>query len=123
MVGLHAAGLTRLSDGPHAPGVTAAWVVAGLLFNDAWFYGWHRTLHHPALFRHVHVVHHRSVDVNPFTSYSFHVVEAVLLGLWIVPAAGGDARPLTTHVAYERSPVWSSLPSGYGPAIISMTLG
>ncbi|MEM8884538.1 MAG: S41 family peptidase [Planctomycetota bacterium] len=27
--------------------------------------------------------------------------------LWLVPSAGGDAVPLTTHVAYERSPVWS----------------
>ena len=27
--------------------------------------------------------------------------------LWLVPAAGGSARPFTTHVAYERSPVWS----------------
>jgi sterol desaturase/sphingolipid hydroxylase (fatty acid hydroxylase superfamily) len=121
VVGLHAAGLTRLSDGPHAPGVTAAWVVAGLLFNDAWFYGWHRTLHHPALFRHVHVVHHRSVDVNPFTSYSFHVVEAVLLGLWIVPAAMllpipmsalaalqgiGLANNVMSHLGYEFLPPW-----------------
>jgi len=27
--------------------------------------------------------------------------------LWLVPAAGGIAEPFTTHVAYERSPVWS----------------
>ncbi len=27
--------------------------------------------------------------------------------LWIVPAAGGDARPITIHEAYDRSPVWS----------------
>src|ERR1051325_5855804 len=27
--------------------------------------------------------------------------------LWIVPAAGGDARQLTIHEAYDRSPVWS----------------
>ncbi len=27
--------------------------------------------------------------------------------LWIVPAAGGDAWPLTTHVDHETAPVWS----------------
>ncbi|MHC4939795.1 MAG: S41 family peptidase [Planctomycetota bacterium] len=27
--------------------------------------------------------------------------------LWLVPAAGGSATPFTTHVGYERSPVWS----------------
>jgi len=27
--------------------------------------------------------------------------------LWVVAADGGDAQPLTGHVAYERSPVWS----------------
>ncbi|MHC5033093.1 MAG: S41 family peptidase [Planctomycetota bacterium] len=27
--------------------------------------------------------------------------------LWVVAADGGEARPLTGHVGYERSPVWS----------------
>jgi Tol biopolymer transport system component/C-terminal processing protease CtpA/Prc len=27
--------------------------------------------------------------------------------LWVVPADGGEARPLTSHVAYEHAPVWS----------------
>jgi Tol biopolymer transport system component len=27
--------------------------------------------------------------------------------LWLVPSRGGEARPLTTHVAYEKTPVWS----------------
>ena len=121
VVGLHAAGLTRLHDGPAAPLVVAGWCVAGFLFNDAWFYGWHRLLHHPRLFRHIHVVHHRSVDVNPFTSYSFHVVEAVLLGAWVVPAAVllpipmasiavlqalGLANNVMAHLGYEFLPAW-----------------
>jgi Tol biopolymer transport system component/C-terminal processing protease CtpA/Prc len=28
--------------------------------------------------------------------------------LWVVPIGGGAARPLTAHVAHERSPVWAS---------------
>jgi sterol desaturase/sphingolipid hydroxylase (fatty acid hydroxylase superfamily) len=121
VLGLHAAGLAKLSDAPISPLVAVAWVIAGVLFNDAWFYGWHRLLHHPRLFRHIHVVHHRSVDVNPFTSYSFHAVEAVLLGAWIVPAvvflpvprvsllvlqAIGLANNVMSHLGYELLPAW-----------------
>lgn len=121
MLTLHASGLARLDDGPAAPGTVAAWVVGGLLFNDAWFYGWHRLLHHPRLFRHVHAVHHRSIDVNPFTSYSFHAVEAVVLGAWVLPAAVwlplptaalgvlqviGLANNVMAHLGYEFLPAW-----------------
>jgi Delta7-sterol 5-desaturase len=58
-----------------------------LFFNDAWFYWVHRLLHHPRVYRFVHVEHHRSIIVNPFTSYSFHALEPVLLTLWLVPVA------------------------------------
>ena len=72
-------GSTKLSTGDD-------WTVLGslgafvalLFFNDAWFYWWHRLLHHPVLFKDVHSAHHRSVDVNPFTSYSFHDVEGFI---------------------------------------------
>ncbi len=121
VIGLHAAGLARLSDAPTPPLTVAAWIVGALIFNDLWFYSWHRLLHHPKLFRHVHVVHHRSVDVNPFTSYSFHAVEAVILGAWVVPAAVflpipmaavgflqvfGLANNVMSHLGYEFLPRW-----------------
>lgn len=121
VIGLHAAGLARLTEAPVPPLTVLAWVVSALVFNDLWFYGWHRLLHHPKLFRHVHVVHHRSVDVNPFTSYSFHAVEAVILGAWIVPAAVflpvpmaavgalqvfGLANNVMSHLGYEFLPRW-----------------
>jgi sterol desaturase/sphingolipid hydroxylase (fatty acid hydroxylase superfamily) len=118
---LHATGRTRLVAGPSSPAVVGLWFLAGLLFNDGWFYAWHRLLHHPRLFRHVHAIHHRSVDVNPFTSYSFHVVEAALLGAWILPAAillpiplgsiaalqiVGLANNVMAHLGYEFLPAW-----------------
>ncbi|MFM2152445.1 MAG: hypothetical protein RL199_880 [Pseudomonadota bacterium] len=121
LIGLHAAGMTKLVDGPVSPFAVLAWVAAGVLFNDAWFYGWHRLLHHPRLFRYVHVVHHRSIDVNPFTSYSFHGVEAILLGIWVVPAGLllpipmaaigvlqviGLGNNLMAHLGYEFLPRW-----------------
>ncbi len=58
-----------------------------LLIDDTWFYWWHRLLHHPALFRKVHSEHHKSVDVNPFTSMSFHFLEAFILTFWILPVS------------------------------------
>lgn len=58
-----------------------------LLIDDTWFYWCHRLLHHPKLFKYVHLVHHKSIDVNPFTSLSFHWVEPFLLSFWIFPVA------------------------------------
>jgi sterol desaturase/sphingolipid hydroxylase (fatty acid hydroxylase superfamily) len=58
-----------------------------LLIDDTWFYWCHRLLHHPKIYRFVHLEHHKSIDVNPFTSMSFHVLESLLLTLWILPAA------------------------------------
>jgi sterol desaturase/sphingolipid hydroxylase (fatty acid hydroxylase superfamily) len=97
-------------------------VFIGLLaLNDLWFYGAHRLLHTPWLFRHVHAVHHRSVDVNPFSSYSFHVVEAALMTAWIIPVAllvplplpalaaaqlVGFANNVMSHLGYELLPAW-----------------
>ncbi|MBK9644590.1 MAG: sterol desaturase family protein [Deltaproteobacteria bacterium] len=90
---LHARGLTRLTEELGAGGLlgAAATLVGLIVFNDLWFYSVHRALHTPWLFKHVHAVHHRSVDVNPFSSYSFHVVEGALLGGWVIPA--GPAPP------------------------------
>jgi Delta7-sterol 5-desaturase len=90
-----------------------------IILNDAWFYAWHRLLHHPKLFRYVHAVHHKSVDVNPFSSYSFHWFEGVILGAWVLPvalfvpvfipmlgalAAIGLINNVMSHLGYEFFP-------------------
>jgi Delta7-sterol 5-desaturase len=121
---LHARGLTRLSsnaDDVGGPLMVAASLVGLILFNDAWFYFWHRLLHTPLLFRWVHAVHHKSVDVNPFSSYSFHAFEGFILGAWIIPffvlvpfylpALGvlqgvGLANNVMAHLGYELLPRW-----------------
>ncbi len=49
-----------------------------LLLHDAYFYWTHRLMHHPKIFRHVHLVHHRSTNPSPWAAYSFHPFEAVV---------------------------------------------
>jgi Delta7-sterol 5-desaturase len=86
---LYASGDTQLTTDVSAIGwpMIAVIFVGLIIFNDAWFYAWHRLFHHPKLFRHVHAIHHKSIDVNPFTSYSFHWFEGLVLGAWILPVA------------------------------------
>jgi Delta7-sterol 5-desaturase len=54
-----------------------------LLFviDDTYFYWTHRMLHHRTMFERFHRVHHESVDPTPFTSYSFHPVETIIIGM------------------------------------------
>lgn len=49
-----------------------------ILIQDTYFYWIHRLMHHPKLYRLVHLVHHKSTNPSPWTSYSFHPLEAVL---------------------------------------------
>ncbi|NIG54713.1 sterol desaturase family protein [Chitinophaga sp. Cy-1792] len=51
-----------------------------LVVHDTYFYWMHRTLHHKSLFNLTHLVHHRSTNPSPWTSYSFHLLEAIAEG-------------------------------------------
>jgi ring-1,2-phenylacetyl-CoA epoxidase subunit PaaE len=46
--------------------------------EDTYFYWMHKTVHSPKLYKYIHKVHHESIDTTPFTSYSFHPLEAAL---------------------------------------------
>lgn len=53
--------------------------------HDTYFYWMHRLIHHPAVFKWVHLVHHQSTNPSPFAAYSFHPFEAVLeAGIFLV---------------------------------------
>lgn len=92
-----------------------------LLIDDTWFYWCHRLLHHPKIYRYIHLEHHKSIDVNPFTSMSFHFLEPFLLTIWIIPMAyffpiyapalmftqiWGLLDNVKAHVGYEFYPAW-----------------
>jgi Delta7-sterol 5-desaturase len=92
-----------------------------LVIEDTYFYWTHRLLHHPKLYHHIHKIHHYSVDPTPFTTYSFHPLEATILFLGQILATSifpvhdlalGIWAGLTLfnsvviHLGYEIYPQW-----------------
>ncbi|TNE91235.1 MAG: sterol desaturase family protein [Deltaproteobacteria bacterium] len=77
--------LLRLSSihlGPTPP----VWeVLASLVFfvylDDALYYGMHRTLHHPRLYKHVHAVHHKVTTPWAWAGLYMHPIEYTLTGI------------------------------------------
>ena len=73
----------------------AAWLILLIFLVPIWetfyFYLIHRLIHWPPLYRHVHYLHHRNINVGPWSGLSMHPVEHLIyLGSvmihWIVPA-------------------------------------
>ena len=70
----------------YAPTITftenPVWFVLALLLLPVWsafhFYWVHRLLHVPFLYNHVHSLHHRNVNVGPWSGLSMHPVEHLL---------------------------------------------
>ena len=70
-----------LSNG-YAPMLTWAahpvWFVLMFLLIPAWesfyFYWIHRLLHVPFLYKHVHALHHRNINVGPWSGLSMHPI-------------------------------------------------
>lgn len=48
------------------------------LMHDTYFYFAHRLMHHKALFKWFHLVHHKSTNPSPWAAYAFHPLEAVV---------------------------------------------
>lgn len=96
-------------------------LVLSLVVHDTYFYWMHRLLHHPKLFKATHLVHHKSTNPSPWTSYSFHLLEAVAEGgVLVVLVCIMPMHPLTVvlftitgfminvygHLGYEIMPRW-----------------
>ncbi|MGB7317617.1 MAG: sterol desaturase family protein [Planktotalea sp.] len=82
------------------------WFVLSLILLPIWsafhFYWVHRLLHVPLLYTHVHSLHHRNVNVGPWSGFSMHPVEHLLYCSslcihWIVPS---DPILVLFHVIY-----------------------
>lgn len=56
-------------------------IALAIIIHDAYFYFTHRLMHHPKLFKHIHLTHHLSTNPSPWAAYSFHPYEAFIQGL------------------------------------------
>ncbi len=61
------------------------------IIHETHFYLIHRLIHIPFLYKHVHSIHHNSVNPSPYSSLSMHPVELVLylgMALWhlVIPS-------------------------------------
>ena len=80
-----------------------AWFVAIFLLVPLWesfyFYWIHRMIHIPFLYKHVHALHHRNINVGPWSGMSMHPVEhAIYLGSVFIHFIVG-AHPV--HILYH----------------------
>ncbi|MGZ3181595.1 MAG: sterol desaturase family protein [Telluria sp.] len=99
------------------------WLVASFLLmivvQDTWFYWSHRLMHVRGWYRWIHLRHHRSVSVNPWSTYSISMAEALvdsmsaLFILLLIPASGitllaftvfNSAYAVYGHLGYELFP-------------------
>lgn len=55
-----------------------------LFMHDTYFYWAHRAMHHPKLFKTIHLVHHKSSNPSPWAAYAFHPLEAIIESLIFV---------------------------------------
>jgi sterol desaturase/sphingolipid hydroxylase (fatty acid hydroxylase superfamily) len=96
-------------------------VLLALMVHDTYFYWMHRIVHHPVLFKHIHKLHHKSINPSPWASYSFHFFEGILeamaapIILLLVPLHplaliifGPLALSINVygHLGYEILPKW-----------------
>lgn len=85
---LRLSGLARIYLDPLAYGW--GYLIFSFVFltflHDTYFYWVHRLMHHPALFRLLHLEHHKSNNPTPWTSLAFHPLES-FLEVGIVPLA------------------------------------
>ena len=120
-------GLTKfyLETGKYGLGYEILSVIIMVVMSDAWFYWSHRAMHHPSIYKYVHALHHKSLDVNPYTSSSFHLIESLWLTVWILPLAMllpismtvlgitqviGTFNNLKSHLGYELFPKFFRFP-------------
>ena len=84
-------------------GANPIWFVAIFLLIPLWesfyFYWIHRLIHIPFLYKHIHAVHHRNINVGPWSGLSMHPAEhAIYLGSVLIHFVVG-AHPL--HIIFH----------------------
>jgi len=93
------------------------------LVQDIYHYWLHRLLHQPFFYKHIHRIHHLSINVTPFASYAIHPLEGALemgflaLLVWVMPLHFSVIFAyssflvmfnIISHLGYEFYPAWVS---------------
>ncbi|WP_171179810.1 sterol desaturase family protein [Ruegeria sp. HKCCD8929] len=85
------------------PAAHPVWTVLILLLTPVWisfhFYWIHRALHWPPLYRLAHALHHRNINVGPWSGLSMHPVEHLLFFSSILIHLVVPAHPL--HILFH----------------------
>lgn len=109
--GLLKLGWARVAEDPAWWRVLVEFAVL-MLWNELHFYVNHRLLHTRPL-RRFHVPHHRSLVTTPWSTYSFHPVEALMLGsVPLIPMLLHDF----SFTALALLPLWSIVVNNLGHA-------
>ena len=108
------------------------WFVFGILLLPIWsafhFYWVHRLLHVPFLYTHFHSLHHRNINIGPWSGLSMHPVEHLLYltSLCIHWVVASHPVHLIFHVIYQ-GPGAAMTHTGYEDLLIkdkrSLALG
>lgn len=96
-------------------------VPLAIVLHDTYFYWTHRLMHHPRLFKAMHLVHHRSTNPSPWAAFAFHPLESVvesgilLVLVFIIPLHPYaiiafllfmTGENVMGHLGYEFFPAW-----------------
>jgi len=125
----YANGFIAIVDWRTEPVTFVLMLLAIPLFREVHNYWTHRLLHWKPLYRTVHYLHHKNVNVGPWSGVAMHPVEhlidfAAALVFWIVPSHPVMAifmlqqallAPATGHAGFDRLVVTGklTLPSDY----------
>jgi sterol desaturase/sphingolipid hydroxylase (fatty acid hydroxylase superfamily) len=72
---------------------TCAWILFVPLWRDFHFYFAHRFLHIRVLYKHVHSLHHRNTDIEPFSGLCMHPIEHLFYYSCVGPSLYIHASP------------------------------
>ena len=104
-------GIMWMMANGYAPSMTITdnpiWFVLFLVLLPIWsafhFYWVHRLLHVPLLYKHFHSLHHRNVNIGPWSGLAMHPIEHLLYlsSLLIHLAVASHPVHLIFHVIYQ----------------------
>lgn len=102
------------------------WLVMIPFWREFHFYWIHRFIHWKPLYKRVHYLHHKNVDVNPWSGMAMHPAEhllyfSVVLIHWVIPShplhfiynlQHAGLAPVSGHLGFEGPVIDGKVPIG-----------